>query len=102
MKVRLPNSFGDVQKRIQEMQEQLQELEKKEYKGLSGGEVVEAVVLGELKFTSIKISPEAYEDKDMLPDLILTACNNALKAALDEKNKISSEATSGLNIPGLT
>ena len=102
MKVRLPNSFGDVQKRIQEMQEKLKELDNKEYKSSSGGGAVEVVVLGNLTISSIKISPEAYEDKDMLPDLILTACNGALKAALDEKNMISSDATSGLNIPGLT
>lgn len=102
MKVRLPNSFGDVQKKIQEMQEKLQELEKKEYKSSSGGGAVTVTALGNLTISDIKISPEAYEDKDMLPDLILTACNSALTSALDEKNKISSEATSGLNIPGLT
>ena len=102
MKVKLPNSFGDMQKRIKEMQEQLESLETKEYEGSSGGGEVRVTVLGNLTISHIAIEPDAYEDKDMLPDLILTACNSALRSALDEKNKISSEMTSGLNIPGLT
>ena len=101
MKVRLPNSFGDMQKKFKEMQEKLESLEKKEYEGSSGGGVVTVTVLGNLTISHISIKPEAYEDKDMLPDLILTACNSALKDALDEKNRVSGEMTSGLNIPGL-
>ena len=101
MKVRLPDSFGSLKDKVQKMQEDLKKKKKKEYEGSSGGGVVKVTVLGDLTITNIQILDEAFEDKDMLPDLILTACNSALKLAIDEKNKISGEATSGLNFPGL-
>ena len=83
------------------MQENLELLEKKEYEGSSGGGVVKVKVLGNLTITDISISDEAFEDREMLSDLILTACNSALKLAINEKNEVSGAATSGLNFPGL-
>ena len=96
MKVRLPSSFGNIQEKMKKMQEELELLDQKEYEGSSGGEIVRVKVLGDLK-----ISDEAYEDKDMLPDLLLAACNNALDKAKKEKDEISKSVTSGFNIPGL-
>ena len=101
MKVRLPSSFGNIQEKMKKMQEELELLDQKEYEGSSGGEIVRVKVLGDFSISDIKISDEAYEDKDMLPDLILAACNNALDKAKKEKDEISKSVTSGFDIPGL-
>lgn len=114
MKARLPKEYqpksqADLLRQAQEMQanmEQMQaELEEKEYTTEAGGGMVKATVTGKHNITSLEISPEliedAKEDLEMLEDLIITAVNQAVKAATDESDSAMSGITSGLNIPGL-
>lgn len=114
MKARLPKEYqpksqADLLRQAQEMQanmEQMQaELEEKEYTSEAGGGMVKATVTGKHNITSLEISPEliedAKEDPEMLEDLIITAVNQAVKAAADESDSAMSGITSGLNIPGL-
>ena len=68
------------QKQMEEMQSQLQD---KEFEASVGGGVVKAVANGKKEIVDIKIQPEAVDpdDVEMLQDLIISACNEALKKA---------------------
>jgi len=89
-----------MQKKMQDMQE---ELEKKEFTATSGGGVVEAVSNGKKELLSIKIKPEAVdpEDVEMLEDLILSAVNEAFKKAEAETADEMKKITGGMNLPGM-
>ena len=91
----------NVARRMQEMQSKLAGLEEKEYEGKSGGSAVIVTVNGKLEVTKVTISPDVIGDADSLPDLILTATNDALQQAIYEKESISEYATKGLDIQGL-
>lgn len=89
-----------MQKKMQDMQE---ELEKKEFTATSGGGVVEAVANGKKELLSIKIKPEAVDpdDVEMLEDLILSAVNEAFKKAEAETAEEMKKITGGINMPGM-
>lgn len=88
------------QKQMEEMQAQLQE---KEFEASVGGGVVKAVANGRKEIVDIKIQPEAVDpdDVEMLQDLIISACNEALKKAEEETSNEMKKLTGGLNIPGM-
>lgn len=79
------------------------EIENKEFTATVGGGAVSATVSGKKEITEIKIKPEVVDpdDVEMLQDLILSACNEALKKAEEETSGEMKKLTGGLNIPGL-
>ena len=79
-----------------------QELEKATVEASSGGGAVTVVMTGQQQVQSIKISPEATEDIEMLQDLVLTAMNEAIKKSKELAANELGALTGGLNIPGLT
>jgi len=85
---------------MEEMQSQLQD---KEFEASVGGGVVKAVANGKKEIVDIKIQPEAVDpdDVEMLQDLIISACNEALKKAEEETSNEMKKLTGGLNIPGM-
>lgn len=89
-----------MQKKMQDMQE---ELEKKEFTATSGGGVVEAVSNGKKELLTIKIKPEAVDpdDVEMLEDLILSAVNEAFKKAEAETAEEMKKITGGMSMPGM-
>lgn len=88
------------QKQMEEMQAQLQE---KEFEASVGGGAVKAVANGRKEIVDIKIKPEVVDpdDIEMLQDLIISACNEALKKAEEETANEMKKLTGGLNIPGM-
>jgi DNA-binding YbaB/EbfC family protein len=84
------------------MQDMQEEIETKEFTATVGGGAVTAVVNGKNQILDIKIKPEVIDpdDVEMLQDLILTACNEALKNAAEEKE--SEMKKIGMpNMPGM-
>ena len=79
-------------KKAQKMQEEMvkaqEELGNKEYTATAGGGAVTAVVKGSNNLVSLKLDPEAVDpdDVEMLQDLIVTAVNQALKQADEERS----------------
>ena len=66
----------DVQKKIEEVQNELDELT---IEGDSGGGMVKVVVNGKQQLLELTIDQDAIkEDKELLEDLIILAVNNAL------------------------
>jgi len=90
-------------RQFQEKMEKIQqELEKATVEASSGGGAVTVVMTGQQQLQSVKISPEAAGDAEMLEDLVLTAMNEALKKSKELAASRLGELTGGLNIPGLT
>ena len=105
MKLNLPSnnrkSLQKMAERMKEMQNRLADLENKKYIGSAGGNAVIATLNGKLKLEEINISSEIMDDKEAVEDLTVSAVNDALSKAIEEKEKISDSATAGLNIQGL-
>ncbi len=93
----------DVQKKIEEVQNELDDLT---IEGDSGGGMVKVVVNGKQQLLELTIDQDAIkEDKELLEDLIISAVNNALIKSLEESqnrmNAVTGNMLGGMNIPGL-
>lgn len=97
------NMMKQAQKMQKQMQDMQQDLENKEFTAVVGGGAVTAIVNGKKEIKSIKIKPEVVdpEDVEMLEDLVLTACNEALKSAEEQTASEMKKLTGGINIPGM-
>jgi DNA-binding YbaB/EbfC family protein len=93
----------DVQKKIEEVQNELDELT---IEGDSGGGMIKVIVNGKQQLLELNIDEEAMkEDKELLEDLIISAVNNALAKSLEESqnrmNAVTGGMLGGINLPGL-
>jgi DNA-binding YbaB/EbfC family protein len=99
--------LGDMMRQAQKLQSEMQKMQeeakKKTVEASSGGGMVTVIATGAGEIVSIKIEKDVVnpEDVDMLQDLILAACNEALRRAQQMVNDEMSKLTMGLNIPGL-
>ena len=95
-----------IMRQARQFQEKLekiqQELEKETVEASSGGGAVTVVMTGQQQVQSVKISPEAADDTEMLEDLVLTAMNEAIKNSKELAASRLGALTGGLKIPGLT
>ena len=95
-----------IMNKARQLQEKLekakQELEKETVEASSGGGAVTVVMTGQQVVQSVKISPEAVEDTEMLEDLVLTAMNEALRKSQELAASRMGDLAGGLKIPGLT
>lgn len=97
------NLIKQAQKMQQQMEKMQQELETKTFEASVGGGVVSAVANGKKQLVEVKIKPEVLDpdDVEMLEDLVLSACNEALKKAEEATASEMGKLTGGLNMPGL-
>lgn len=97
------NLIKQAQKFQQQMEDMQKDLETKEFTASSGGGAVKVVVDGKKQLKDISISPEVVDadDIEMLQDLILSACNEALKIAEEQTAGEMKKLTGGMNIPGM-
>ena len=97
------NLLKQAQKMQQQMEENQKELATKIFSASAGGGAVEAFVNGSKQLVEIKIKPEVVdpEDVEMLQDLILGACNEAMKKAESESENQMKKVTGGMNMPGM-
>ncbi len=94
----------DVQKKIEEVQNELDELT---IEADSGGGMVKVVVNGKQQLLELTIDPDVIkEDKELLEDLIISAVNNGLTKSLEESqsrmNTVTGNMLGGMNIPGMS
>ncbi|MDF2883515.1 MAG: DNA-binding protein YbaB/EbfC family [Clostridiaceae bacterium] len=97
------NLIKQAQKFQKQMEDMQKDLENKEFTAAVGGGAVTAVANGRKQLIDIKIKPEVVDpdDIEMLQDLIVSACNEALKKAESETADEMKKLTGGLNIPGM-
>lgn len=100
-------NMGNLIKQAQKLQQQMEsmqkDLETKEFSATSGGGAVKVVANGKKQILEISIKPEVVDpdDVEMLEDLIMLACNEALKRAEEETADEMKKLTGGMNIPGM-
>ncbi len=97
------NLMKQAQKLQQDMEKMQGEMEKKEFSATVGGGAVTAIANGKKQIVDIKIEPEVVDEDDieMLEDLIMSACNEALKKAEEDTSSEVKRLTGGMNLPGM-
>ena len=99
--------FGNMMKEAQKLQQQMmamqEEIGKKKVEATSGGGMVTVECNGKQELTSIKIDPEVInkDDAQMLEDLVLAACNEALRKSRELVQQELGTLTGGMKSPGL-
>ena len=99
--------FGNMMKEAQRLQREMErmqeEIAKKTVDATAGGGMVTVQANGKQELTSIKIDPEVInkDDAQMLEDLVLAACNEALRKSRELMQQELGKLTGGLKIPGL-
>ncbi|MBU3130323.1 YbaB/EbfC family nucleoid-associated protein [Clostridium tagluense] len=100
-------NMNSLMKQAQKFQQQMEEMQKdlgdKRFEASVGGGAVTAIANGKRQLVDVKIKPEVVDpdDVEMLQDLIMSACNEALKKAEDETSNEMGKLTGGLNMPGM-
>lgn len=99
--------FGNIMKEAQKLQQQMEALQaevaKKKVQATAGGGMVTVEANGKQEILSIKIDREVInpEDAQMLEDLVLAACNEALRQSREMVQAEMGKLTAGLKLPGL-
>ena len=99
--------FGNMMKEAQKLQAQMEKMQeevaKKTVEATAGGGMVTVVANGKQELLSIKLDPEVInkDDAQMLEDLVLAACNEALRKSRELVQQELGKLTGGLKIPGL-
>lgn len=99
--------FGNLMKEAQRLQQQMAALQEqvaqKKVEASAGGGMVTVEANGKQELLSIKIDPEVInrDDAQMLEDLVLAACNEALRKSRELVQQELGKLTGGLKIPGL-
>lgn len=99
--------FGNLMKEAQRLQQQMarmqEEIGNRKVEATSGGGMVTVEASGKQEILSIKIDPEVInkDDAQMLEDLVLAACNEALRKSRELVQQEMGKLTGGLKIPGL-
>jgi DNA-binding YbaB/EbfC family protein len=99
--------FGNIMKEAQKLQQQMEriqaEVAQKKVEATAGGGMVTVEANGKQEVVSIKIDPEVVsrDDVQMLEDLVLAACNEALRKSREMMQQELGKLTGGLRIPGL-
>jgi DNA-binding YbaB/EbfC family protein len=99
--------FGNIMKEAQKLQQQMEKIQaeaaQKKVDATAGGGMVTVEANGKQELVSIKIDPEVVsrDDVQMLEDLVLAACNEALRKSRDMMQQELGRLTGGLRIPGL-
>ena len=93
----MPGNMNQIMKQAQRMQAQMEEqqaqIQTMEFEASAGGGAVSVTVNGNKEVTKVVIAPE---DVEMLQDLIMAACNEALKKCDQETRDRMSQITGGL------
>lgn len=103
----IPGNMQAMLKQAQKMQQELQQAQEEAKsitaEGSAGGGMVKVVANGDNQIVSITIEKEVVdpEDIDMLQDLVVAACNEALKRVQDSVQAEIAKITGGMNIPGM-
>jgi nucleoid-associated protein EbfC len=99
--------FGNLMKEAQRLQQQMAQLQEevaqRKVEATAGGGMVTVEANGKQEILSIKIDREVInpEDAQMLEDLVLAACNEALRKSRELVQQELGKLTGGLKLPGL-
>jgi nucleoid-associated protein EbfC len=95
--------LGQLQQLQQQMVETQEALGNETVEGSAGGGMVTVVMTGHYKVQSVKINPEVVnaEDVELLQDMVVAACNEAVEKARKLNEERLGPLTGGLKGMGL-
>ena len=98
--MKLPGNMQTMMKQAQQMQERLQqELAQIRVDASAGSGMVSVKMDGQKNLLSVKIDPEVAGDVEMLQDLVVAACNEAVKKVEEEAKQKMGGMLGGLGLP---
>jgi DNA-binding YbaB/EbfC family protein len=92
--------FGniDLNEMMKKLQENMAEADNKTYTATAGGGMVEATANGKFEIIDLKIDDSLLEDKESLQILVMSAVNDAIKMAVEDKKTQALNMFGGLNL----
>lgn len=98
--MKLPGNMQNMMKQAQQMQQKLQEdIAAIRVEASAGGGMVTVKMDGQKNVLGVKIDPEVAGDVEMLQDLVMAACNEAVKRVEQESQSKMSGMLGGLGLP---
>ena len=98
--MKMPGNMQNMMKQAQQMQERLQsEIALIRVEGSAGGGMVTVKMDGQKSVIAVKIDPEVAGDVEMLQDLVVAACGDALKKVEEQSQQKMSGMLGGLGLP---
>ena len=98
--MKMPGNMQNMMAQAQKMQQKLQEeIAQIRIEASAGGGMVTIKMDGHKNVIGVKIDPEAAGDAEMLQDLVMAACSEAVKKVEEESKKRMSGMLGGLGLP---
>ena len=98
--MKMPGNMQAMMKQAQQMQERMQEeVAQIRVEASAGGGMVTVGMDGHKNVLGVKIDAEVAGDVEMLQDLVLAACNDAVKKVDDQSQKKMSGMLGGMGLP---
>ncbi len=98
--MKLPGNMQNMMKQAQAMQEKMQaEVALIRVEAGAGGGMVTIKMDGHKNVLGCKIDPEAAGDVEMLQDMVVAACNEAVKKVDDETKQKMGGMLGGMGLP---
>jgi DNA-binding YbaB/EbfC family protein len=98
--MKLPGNMQAMMQQAQKMQEKMQEeVAQIRVEATSGGGMVTVKMDGQKNVLGVKIDPEVAGDVEMLQDMVMAACNEAVKKVDEETRQKMSGIMGGMGLP---
>ena len=98
--MKLPGNMQQMMRQAQQMQDKLQqEIALIKVEATAGGGMVTVHMDGQKNLLSVKIDPEVAGDVEMLQDMIVAACNEAVKKVDAETKQKMGGMLGGMGLP---
>src|SRR5579863_5946292 len=96
-------NMREIQKMQQKIMKMQEELEATKFTGTAGGGAVTITMTGKFEIVDVKIDPEAFSADEIneLEVMVRAAAKDAFDRATDAQQRLMSNATGGMKIPGL-
>ena len=98
--MKLPGNMQAMMQQAQKMQERMQEeVAQIRVEATAGGGMVTIKMDGQKNVLGVKIDPEVAGDVEMLQDMVMAACNEAVKKVEEETRQKMSGIMGGMGLP---
>ena len=98
--MKLPGNMQQMMRQAQQMQEKLQqEIAQSKVEASAGGGMVTVHMDGQKNLLSVKIDPEVAGDVEMLQDMVVAACGEAVRKVDEEVKSKMGGMLGGMGLP---
>ena len=98
--MKLPGNMQNMMKQAQQMQARMQEeIAQIRVEASAGGGMVTIKMDGQKNVLGVTIDPEVAGDVEMLQDMVMAACNEAVKKVDDESQAKMGGMLGGMGLP---